>query len=184
MNEHAPERGPVPVNTGPALLVECLAKAILLSVGLAAVFIALSVCYEVVVRSLFSRPVIWVEEITSYLVGYITFVGMGAALYRGAHVGIEFLTDRLNGTPLLLVRLLADVLMLALALLLLDMSWGYWFDAWNSGERSTSLLSVPLWIPYLCFLAGSVVFCLVQVLMTFEGLRGGHRHTMATGEPT
>lgn len=149
--------------------------AIIASVGLAAVFIALAVCYEVFVRSVLGRPVIWVEEVTAYVVGYITFVGMGAALYQGAHVGIEFLVERLHGPALAIVRLVANLLMLALAGLLLDMSWTYWFDAWNSGERSTSLLSVPLWIPYLCFLAGSLVFLGVQILLTIAAVSSSRR---------
>jgi TRAP-type C4-dicarboxylate transport system permease small subunit len=150
-------------------------RAIIVSAGLVAVFIALSVCYEIFVRSVLGRPVIWVEEITAYLVGYITFVGMGAALYEGAHVGIEFLLDRLNRPARRTVRIVADLLMLALAGLLVDMSWTYWSDAWTSGERSTSLLSVPLWIPYLCFLVGSVIFLVVQLFLTAAAITGS-RH--------
>jgi TRAP-type C4-dicarboxylate transport system permease small subunit len=106
---------------------------------------------------------------------------MGAALYEGSHVGIEFMLDRLNGPSRRVVRVLANLLMVAFAGLLVDMSWTYWSDAWTSGERSNSLLSVALWIPYLCFLVGSVVFLLVQLFLTVGAITGAHTLSSASG---
>src|SRR5690606_34747683 len=170
MSGEAHDFGTAPPPSRPARLMALFMSAIIVSAGLVAVFIGLAVCYEIFVRSVLGRPVIWVEEITTYLVGYITFVGMGAALYEGSHVGIEFLTHRLNRPVRTAVWTIANLLMLALAGLIVDMSWTYWSDAWNSGERSTSLLSVPLWIPYLCFLVGSVILFLVQLFLIVSAI--------------
>src|SRR5690606_40070472 len=85
MSGEAHDFGTAPPPSRPARLMALFMSAIIVSAGLVAVFIGLAVCYEIFVRSVLGRPVIWVDEITTYLVGYITFVGMGAALYEGSH---------------------------------------------------------------------------------------------------
>lgn len=148
-------------STAP-LFIERLAGLVVASTGLAAAVIAASVCYGVFMRSVLGYSVIWVEEVSAYLIGYIVFVGMGAALYQGAHVEVDFLLVSLKGRAASRLRLFCDLAVLLLAGVLVALSWGYWHDAFTSGERSVSMLSVPLWIPYLTFLAGSVLLFAFQ----------------------
>lgn len=67
-------------------------------------------------------------------------------------------------------------MMLALSGVLAWLGWDFWHDAWTSGERSVSMLSVPLWIPYLAFFAGSVllfVFAALRLLGLVRSIRSG-----------
>lgn len=143
-------------------LADRLASLIIASAGLAAIVTTASVCYEVVMRSVLGISVIWVEEVSAYLMGYIVFVGMGAALYQGAHVEVDFLQEHIKGQAARWLRLFRDLVMLLLAGVLVALSWSYWHDAFATGERSVSMLSVPLWIPYLAFFAGSALLFAFQ----------------------
>lgn len=170
----------------PVRLVDAVARMVIFSVGMAAAGIALSVCYGIVMRSIVGQPVIWVEEISAYLIGYMTFVGIGAALHQGAHVGIDFLIERLPPRGRRAVLRAGDVLLLALAAVLVRLSWQFWSDAWITGERSPSLLSVPLWIPYLCFFIGSILLLVMQVARLAAGpeaARSAEASHAARGDP-
>lgn len=166
----APSHDDVPSHIG------LLAQVIVASAGFAAVLTTLAVCYEVFMRSVLGRSVIWVEEISAYLIGYVVFVGMGAALYQGVHVEVDFLVALLQRRAAALVRFGCDLVMLALSGVLAWLGWDFWHDAWTSGERSVSMLSVPLWIPYLAFFAGSVllfVFAALRLLGLVRSIRSG-----------
>lgn len=54
------------------------------------VFIMLAVSLGVVMRYVFKAPLIWVQEITSYSLLYLTFLGAGWLLRREGHVCMDF----------------------------------------------------------------------------------------------
>jgi TRAP-type C4-dicarboxylate transport system permease small subunit len=173
-----------PLNGDVSSRIGLLAQVIVASAGFAAVLITLAVCYEVFMRSALGRSVIWVEEISAYLIGYVVFVGMGAALSQGVHVEVDFIVVLLQRRAAALVRFGCDLVMLALSGVLAWLSWDFWHDAWTSGERSVSMLSVPLWIPYLAFFAGSVlllVFAALRLLALVRSIRAaGIPHSEAS----
>ena len=56
------------------------------------IFMMLAISYSVIMRYLFSRPVAWIVEISSYLMLYITFLGTAWLLRREGHVEIDLFT--------------------------------------------------------------------------------------------
>ncbi|HQS08552.1 MAG TPA: TRAP transporter small permease [Xanthobacteraceae bacterium] len=175
-----------PLNGDVSSPVGLLAEVIIVSAGLAAVLIALAVCYEVFMRSVLGRSVIWVEEISAYLIGYIVFIGMGAALYQSAHVEVDFVLALLGRRAAMLLRLGSNLVLLLLSGTMVWLSWEFWLDTWVSGERSISMLSVPLWIPYLAFFAGSVlllVFAVLRLLVLAQLVRSEYGSPNSEASP-
>lgn len=139
-------------------------RVIALSVGAVCCLIAGLVCYEVINRTVFGSSLVWVEEVTGYLVGYITFVGAAATLHQNGHVSVDLLVSQMKGRPLLVLRAAGELVITAALALLAYLAVLFWLDAFESGESSGTLLGIELWIPYLSFAVGTGLLLVVQIV--------------------
>lgn len=137
-----------------------------LSVGAAAFLIGVFVTYEVLIRELAHQSEAWVTEVTTYLMGYITFVGAAYTLYEGAHVSVDVFVNQMSAGTRRLLRVVSDGVVIAVLGTLTWLSIEFWWDAWSTGERSPSLLSVPLWLPYLFFTVGMAWLLVTQIALS------------------
>ncbi|MFG1427696.1 TRAP transporter small permease [Roseixanthobacter glucoisosaccharinicivorans] len=139
-------------------------RVIALSVGAVCFLIAGLVCYEVINRTVFGYSLVWVEEVTGYLIGYVAFVGAAATLHQDGHVSVDLLVSHLKGRPLLVLRAAGELVIAAALALLAYLAVLFWLDAFETGERSGTLLGIELWIPYLSFALGAGLLLLVQIV--------------------
>ena len=133
------------------------------SVGAAIFVICLVVTYDILTRTLFAISNSWVIEVCDYLMAYITFGGAAYALTEGAHVKVDVLVDMESPRAKRVLGLVSGTVMLVVVAMLAWLSFELWRDAWTSGEKSPSLMDIPLWIPYLFFVLG-MVWLLIAVL--------------------
>lgn len=105
-----------------------------------------------------------------YLMGYITFVGAAYALKAGAHVAVDILVQQVSIEVQRVLFLAVDFVLLVVVLVLTWLSFQFFWDAWTSNERSDTLLSVRLWIPYLSFFVGMFLLLVVTVMQTLAHL--------------
>lgn len=146
-------------------------KLLGLSVGLMVFIMALMVTYDVVARYLINAPSVWVPETATYMMGYITFVGAAYGLQTGAHVKVEILTSRFGPGGRRALEIVSWLITLVLFIALSWEAFWFWWSAFQSGERSWGLLSVPLAIPYFFFFAGMVWLLIVQIALIFRSVR-------------
>ena len=64
---------------------------------------------QIVMRTFFSAPLKWAEELARYLQIWITFLGIGYGIRRGSHIGMTLLKDRLPPVLKALCGLIVDV---------------------------------------------------------------------------
>lgn len=153
-------------------IMDTAARILALSVGLACVLVAALIVYEIVGRTFFGTSIIWVEEVVSYLVGYVAFVGAAAALQQDGHVGVDLLVSRARGRGFMIVRMVAEGIVTATLALLAYLAILFWLDAFETGERAPSLLGTQLWIPYLSFAIGMTLLFLVQLVRFWRHCAG------------
>jgi C4-dicarboxylate transporter DctQ subunit len=111
-----------------------------------------------------------VTEVTIYLMGYITFIGAAYALKVGAHVSVDVLTQLLSTKASKRLFLTSDFIILIIVITLIFLSYQLVFDAWDSNEKSETLLSIRLWIPYLSFFIGMVLLLIATILQILSHL--------------
>lgn len=140
--------------------------------GIGAFIIALLVAYEVLARAIFGSTTGWVNDGASYLMGFITFGGAAYALAERAHVGVDLVVTRVSPTMRRIFAWLSDLIVFAVIALLTWLSAEFWWDAFESGEKSSGLFEVLLWIPYSFFALGMLWLLIVHVTETLS-----HRHT-------
>lgn len=142
-----------------------------LSVGLMVFIMALMVTYDVLARYLVDAPSVWVPQTATYMMGYITFVGAAYGLQTGAHVKVEIFTSRSGPGVRRALEIVSWLINLVFFIVLSWEAFWFWWQAFQSGERSWGLLSVPLAIPYFFFFAGMVWLLIVQIALIFRPVR-------------
>jgi TRAP-type C4-dicarboxylate transport system permease small subunit len=103
------------------------------------------------------------DDITSWCMAAMAFLGLAHTFKSGEMIRVGLLTERLKGRA----KWLAEVFALAMAALFI----GYfaWFavdlvlTSWRLNDTSTGVLVVPLWIPQLGFTAGLAILFIAIV---------------------
>lgn len=152
--------------------LDSLFHGIALSVGVAVILTVMVISYGVAAREVFGLSDVWVTDVTTYLMGYMTFVGAATLAWQGRHLKIEILGHYLAHRARRGLVLVSCAIVTSVSLTLLWLSADFWWEAWDSNERSWGMLSVPLWIPYLSLFVGSLLLALAQVVRLATLLRG------------
>ncbi len=135
---------------------------VLLALSIIAVFI--EVLTEVASRYLLHLPIPWGAEVSQTLLVWITFLGAALALFRGEHMAINLLLDRI---PSIRVRKTMEIAgeLAILAFLVIGIFGGAQvvMRTWN---MQTTALQIPAGILYLAFPLG----CLAMVPVVLHSL--------------
>jgi TRAP-type C4-dicarboxylate transport system permease small subunit len=115
---------------------------------------AVLVFANVVLRYAFNNSIVWVEELTRYMMVWVGFLGSGLVLRYGAHIAVEAFQDIL---PTPVARALRAVIALLLAGTFAWMTWlgiRYVGFAW---DQETPILQWRTGLVYLAVPIGSAL---------------------------
>ena len=136
------------------------------------VFVTFSIFYDVFMRYVFNRPSIWITEVSTYLLLYMTFLGTSYALQQGTHIKVTFLSDLFNLRVQRVITLITSFFALAFCLVLLwqtgKMTWLSMVRHWTS----PTMLSIPLIYVYSGMVFGSSMLLLTFALQIFLAFKG------------
>jgi TRAP-type C4-dicarboxylate transport system permease small subunit len=147
-------------------------------VAMAATMVVL-VATNVVCRYGLDFSLVWAEEVSQYLMVWVTFVGAGLALRQGRHVAVEMLQDRLHAGRRRALRW--GLFGLMLAFLLVVTLLGLQF-AWFARDMETPVLNIPLAIPYLAVPVGTLLAA-VHLAFIARDYAAGQLETPESIEP-
>ncbi|HEX6978290.1 MAG TPA: TRAP transporter small permease [Alphaproteobacteria bacterium] len=117
---------------------------------------------NVLARYGFGFSIIWAEEISQYLMVWLTYLGAGLAMREGRHVAVELAQDLLPERARRCVRWIVAVGIFAFVVALTILGFQFAAFAWI---QETPVLNIPLGIPYLAIPCGALVFALHFVLV-------------------
>jgi TRAP-type C4-dicarboxylate transport system permease small subunit len=137
---------------------------------------ALMVFANVALRFLTDQSILWVEEVSRYLMIWLTFIGSGLVLRYGGHIGIETLQERLPGLAPW-VRALIVALLLGLFLFMVWIGIRYVTLTW---VQTTPVMGVPMGAVYLAMPVGFGLMTLHLLLMAIPWIR--HKQVLGGGE--
>jgi TRAP-type C4-dicarboxylate transport system permease small subunit len=116
-------------------------SGVLLALGLGIVML------EIVARTFAGTSFAWSEELSRYLLIWITYFGAAAVTRDRAHIRVELLIDRLNPAARRIVEMLVTLLCLIFSSAICVVSLRYVADSRNLGIMSAdSYLPVPIWV--------------------------------------
>ena len=140
-----------------------------------------------IVRKLFSVGSNAYLELQWYLYAAVFMLGSGYALLRGAHVRIDFVSARLTSRARNWIDVAGIVFFLVpLCVLLIDLSWPLFVNAWISGEMSQNAGGLIRW-PVLALIPAGMALLLAQafseLIKRIAFLRGLIPDPLAHAEP-
>lgn len=113
------------------------------------IFAWLSVCSEIVFRYFLNHPLVWVVEISEYVLLYITFLGGAWLLRNEGHVSIDFLATFLSPKNQALLSFITSLLG---AISCLALFWYAGQSTWDHFSRNAYDLKY-LKVPFVVILA-------------------------------
>lgn len=93
---------------------------------------------NVLLRYGFATGSVWAQELEWHLMSPIALIGMSYALRHGEHVRVDVLYARLRAKAQAAIDLLAALLLVAFALVVVDLSRGYVAQSWRENEGSAN----------------------------------------------
>ena len=126
---------------------------------------AVLVIANVFSRYVLNHSIVWVEELTRYMMVWVAFLGSGLVLRYGAHVAVDSFQDLL---PPRIARALRSVIVAALALMFAAMTWlgvRYVAFAW---DQETPILNWNTGLVVSAIPAGSALK-LIHLLLLARG---------------
>ncbi|WP_232820320.1 TRAP transporter small permease [Brachybacterium sp. YJGR34] len=127
------------------------------------------VLYQVFTRYVLGTPAAFTEELVRYALIWVSFIAATYAFLERGHMALTILQDRFPARARRALRLGIDVLVLALAVLVLGV--GGAMLAWDSRENFSALLGISRgWVYLISPIAGAGI-ALAQVLNILEDLR-------------
>ncbi|WHH59858.1 TRAP transporter small permease [Petroclostridium sp. X23] len=112
---------------------------------------------QVIGRYVFSHSLTWAEELTRFLLVWISFLGAALAAKRGEHIGIDAFVNLFHGKAKLILTIIDDVLILVF--------WIYVAVSGISmviqnGDQFSPAIQIPMNIVYLAIPAGGFLLAI------------------------
>jgi C4-dicarboxylate transporter DctQ subunit len=108
---------------------------------------------QVIARYVFNYSFVWALELTTYLFGFLIFIGMSYGVRVGSHIGVDALVKALKPKAARIVGGTAALLCLVYALIIFYGSWQYVAKMVEIGIMAEDL-PIPQWVPRLALLIG------------------------------
>lgn len=125
-----------------SFVAACLAGAVLL-----AVFVAIQ--YEVVMRYIFNAPTFWTNEVSSFAIAWVGFLGAGYVLRIGRQLEIDIVTMRISDTARRWFGTITDAIAAVFCGYVTYLGYNFVNISKLMQASSATELDVPLWIPYM-----------------------------------
>ena len=119
-----------------------------LLLGGSVLFLAGLLIAHVIGRQVFGSGVTGQVELTQLSMVVMTFAGLSYAVRRARHISMSAFYDQLNGLPRKALLITICISTGSLLFYLAVHAWDYVSNLQARG-RTSSALSIPLWIPYL-----------------------------------
>jgi TRAP-type mannitol/chloroaromatic compound transport system permease small subunit len=98
---------------------------------------------NVVLRYLFNTGSVWSQELEWHLMSPICLFGMSYALRHGEHVRVDVLFASFSERNRNLVELISALLLMAICLIVIWLSYGYVMQSWVNDEGSANPGGIP-----------------------------------------
>lgn len=122
---------------------------------------------QIIMRTFFSAPLKWAEELARYLQIWITFLGIGYGIRRGSHIGMTLLKDRLPPILKAICGLIVDVAGFLAFIVLFRTSLQFLA---HQNVVSTAM-ELPMQLVYLVIPVGAVIYMAYDMGMIVSDIR-------------
>ncbi len=124
---------------------------------IALIALLLLVFHEVIARYILNKPTLYSVELSEYLLILVAFMAAGWVLQKDNHVRMQSITGLMPVRMKFWVTMFTSIFVLFFCIILVWQGGKSSLVAFRGGYHSSSLLNVPLWIPYAIIPLGSLL---------------------------
>lgn len=139
-------------------LAQKLERILDVLMALALAVMVTTISYQVFGRYVLGKAPSWTEELTRFLLVWMTMLGSAAALRHGGHITVTFLVEMLNPFWQGVFLVIRDVFLVAAAGIFVF--FGTKFANLNGAQESAAL-EIPMMIPYAALPACGFLILLI-----------------------
>ena len=125
--------------------------------GILLIFIMLSVAMEIILRSFFNHPQMWVTEITECLLLYITFLGAAWLLREEGHVKIDIILNHLNPVTVAFLGIISSAIGVFVSVVFVFYGSSVTWDYFQRGIYTPTALEIPVFAILVIIPIGSLM---------------------------
>lgn len=140
-------------------------------IALLLVTITLIVFFEVFLRYVFGIGILWAEEVTLLLSGWLVLLGASYGIKVGCHINVDTVVRLMPPANRRIATLVAIAFALFYAALILDGSWVYLAKMYKIGVELQDV-AIPKWAAHSILLIGYVLICLRLLQLGWAVLKG------------
>jgi len=148
-------------------VVDKATRVIELALALALIVAVVLNFANVIGRYGFGRSFLAADEVQTYIMVYMAFLGAAVATWRGLHLRMDVLAQRLPAKVRKALSLVELILVIVLGGLVTWVGWRYAAQMYSLGVKSQTA-QIPMWIPHGAVAAGFGLMALVGCLKLFE----------------
>lgn len=126
---------------------------------------------QVILRYLFNTGFTWPEEVTTFLMAWMTFLGSAIALKQSEHISLELFVGLLPKKIYILVRFISRILVFSFILLFTYLAFNF---ALGSLSYSANTVDISLFWPRVSIFVSS----LLMIIYTIEFILGDVREVL------
>lgn len=139
-------------------------------------FMTAIIFVQVVLRYVFSAPLRWPEEMSRYLLVWISCLGAAYAVRKGMHISVVFIRDRLPGTIKTLVAWASYFLMIGFFMFCfccgVEESYSQWL-------QKTPSMRIPMTLPKLAIPVGFGIMVMFGLELLIEDVKKRYREKVS-----
>lgn len=143
-----------------------LGKAIVGITGTILVAITIIIFVQVIFRKVLSNSLSWSEELTRYMMVWMTFLATGYILGHGLHSNIDAVLKRLPKSVQFVVKKINGLLLIFFSIIVLK--YGFALTILGANQKSSALV-IPMNYVYLAIPAGGLIMLFYSLLILTEG---------------
>jgi TRAP-type C4-dicarboxylate transport system permease small subunit len=121
------------------------------------------VCYAVILRYFFGRPLSWTDEAGGFLVVLLVMLAVAEAQRRGEHIGVDLLLERSRDRFRRILRAFGAACVAAASAVLLWQGWETVAFSRMIGARPLVIAEIPLWAIEMFLPIGAALMLLVSL---------------------
>lgn len=151
---------------------ESLSRVGVILAEISLALLLLLVFHEVIARYLLNKPTLYSVEISEYLLIFVAFMAAGWVMQEDRHVRMNSVIDLLPDGIRKVLEVVTSSIVLCFCAILVWQGAKSSLMAFNGGYHSSSLLNVPLWLPYAIIPVGSLLLGLQVIVRIGKTLTG------------
>lgn len=127
--------------------------------------------YSIFMRYVLTKPVVWIDELTGYILVALIMFGVTEAYRTHSHIAIDLLTGRLQGFAKRIKDAWSDICVIGFSLVLGISTWDAIEFARTFGSYSPGEIEIQTWVPQIPMLLAAILlglFALARLIGRFS----------------